>query len=190
MKLKMAQNSLFAILLRSPWWASTLAALAVFGVVRLFLDWGFALFAASPFIAITLVTGWKQLRAPSGAQLEAAMAKLQGLSWEEFAAALAEGFRRDGHAVKRLESGAADFELEKAGRVSLAAAKRWKASQTGIEPLKELHAAADGRDCVYVFAGEMTRNARDFAVQKKIRLVERAEIARLANSGPRSGSGS
>jgi hypothetical protein len=32
--------------------------------------------------------------------------------------------------------GAADFELERAGRLSLVAAKRWKASSTGVEPLK------------------------------------------------------
>jgi len=59
------------------------------------------------------------------------------MTWEEFARALEEGFRREGYAVKRAE-GAADFELEKAGRVSLVCARRWKASVTGVEPLKEL----------------------------------------------------
>ena len=177
--LKMAENSLFAILLRSPWWASTIAALAIFGVVRFFLHEGFALFAASPFIGIAAWTGWKQLRAPGGAKVEAALARLQAMPWEDVAAALETGFRRDGHAVKRLEGSAADFELEKAGRVSVAAAKRWKASQTGIEPLKELFAAAAGRDCVYVFAGEMTSNARDFAAQKKIRLVGAVDLVKM-----------
>ena len=179
MKLKMAQNSLFAILLRSPWWASVLAALAVFGVVRLFMHEGFALFAASPFIVIAALTGWKRLCAPSGAKVAAGLEALRGMSWEEFACALEAGFRREGYAVKRLEGRAADFELEKAGRVSLAAAKRWKATQTGVEPLKELQAAGAARDCVYVFAGEMTQNARTFAAEKKIRLVEGAELVRL-----------
>src|SRR3970282_496825 len=134
MKLKMAENSLCAILLRSPWWASVLAALAVFGVVRLFMHEGYALFAASPFIVIAAVAGWKRLRMPGGARLqgalpaaravarggvggarlEAALAKLRGMPWEEFAAALEAGFRREGYAVKRLEGGAADFELTKA----------------------------------------------------------------------------
>lgn len=179
MKLKLAENSLFAILMRSPWWVSALAALAVFGLARLFLHEAYALFAASPFIVIAALAGWKQLRTPGGARLEAALAKLREMPWEEFAAALEAGFRREGCAVKRLDSSSTDFELVKDGRVSLVAARRWKAGQTGVEPLKELHAAAAGRDCVYVFAGEMKQNARAFAAQMKIRLVEVAEIVRL-----------
>ena len=179
MKLKLAENSLFAILLRSPWWASVLAAVAVFGVARLFLHEAYALFAASPFIVIALVAGLKRLRTPSGARLEAALARLRAMPWEEFAAALEAGFRREGYAVKRLEGGAADFELTKAGRVSLVAAKRWKAAQTGIEPLRDLHAAGVTHDCVYVTVGEMTKNAGAFAAEKKIRLVARVELVRL-----------
>jgi restriction system protein len=181
MKLKLAENSLFAILLRSPWWASVLAALAVFGVVRLFLHEGYALFAASPFIVIAALAGWKRLRTPGGARLEAALAKLRGMPWEEFAVALEAGFRREGYAVKRLDSSSTDFELVKDGRVSLVAAKRWKATQTGVEPLRDLHAAGSERDCVYVLVGEMTQNAKAFAREKKIRLVEAVEIVRLAS---------
>src|SRR3970282_1091681 len=125
MKLKMRENSRFAILLRSPWWASVLAALAVFGVVRLFLHEGYALFAASPFIVIAAVAAWKRLRTPRGARLEGALARLRAMSWEEFAATLEAGFRREGYAVKRLEGGAADFELTKAGGGSLGAAEGW-----------------------------------------------------------------
>jgi len=58
--------------------------------------------------------------------------------------------------------GAADFELERAGRLSLVAAKRWKASSTGVEPLKELVAAGEAREataCVYLLAGEMSLQA-------------------------------
>ena len=179
MKLKMAENSLFAILMRSPWWASVLAALAVFGVVRLFMHEGYALFAASPFIVIAAVAVWKWLRTPGGARLEAALVKLRAMPWEEFAAALEAGFRREGYAVKRLEGGAADFELTKAGRVSLVAAKRWKAAQTGIEPLRDLHAAGVAHDCVYVSVGETTQTAGAFAAEKKIRLVKGAELVTL-----------
>lgn len=184
MKWKLAENSLFAILLRSPWWVSVLVALGVFALVRLFLHEGYAAAAASPFIAIAAIAAWKRLRTPSGARLEAALAKLRGMSWEEFARALEEGFRREGYAVKRLEGGAADFELTKAGRVSLAAAKRWKASRTGVEPLRELVAAGEKREageCVVVVAGEMTENAGMFAREKRVRLVEGAELVRLVS---------
>jgi restriction system protein len=184
MKLTLPENSLFAILLRSRWWVSVLVALGAFGVVRLFLDAGYAFFAALPFIVIAVIALWRRLRVPSGARLDAAIDALRALTWEEFARALEQGYRRQGYSVKRVE-GAADFELEKAGRLSLVAAKRWKASSTGVEPLKELVAAGEAREaaaCVYVLAGEMTQNALGFAKKAKVTWVRGAELVRLVKS--------
>ena len=133
-------------------------------------------------LVIAAVAGWRQLRVPSGARLEAGLERLRALHWEAFATALEAGFRREGYAVTRLE-GAADFALEKAGRVSLAAAKRWKAARTGVEPLRELKVAAARREaaeCLYLSAGEITDTARAFAAQAKIRLVEGLELVKLA----------
>lgn len=181
MKWKMAENSLFAVLLRSQWWWSLLVAAAVFGVIRMFVEWGFALFAASPFIVIAAVAAWRQIRVPGGARLEKALGKIRALSWENFARALEAGFAKEGYAVKRVE-GAADFELAKTGRVSLVCARRWKASRTGAEPLKELVAAGEKRgagECMYVAAGELTEQARGFAKEKGVKLVEGAGLAGL-----------
>jgi restriction system protein len=182
MKWKMAENSLFAVLLRAQWWISVLVALGSFAGLRLVVPDLYALFGSLPFVVIACVATWKQLRAPSAAKIAAGLQALRGMTWEEFARALEEGFRREGYAVKRLQGVAADFELTKAGRVSLVAGKRWKASRTGVEPLKELVAAGKKREageCVYVFAGEMTENARGFAKEKGIRLVEGAQMVRL-----------
>jgi len=183
--MKLPENSLFAILLRSRWWVSMLVALGAFGLVRLFLPDGFAFFAALPFIVIAVMAMWRQLRVPSGARLDAAIDKLRAMPWEEFARALEQGYRRQGYSVKRVE-GAADFELEKAGRLSLVAAKRWKASSTGVEPLKELVAAGKSREaaeCVYVLAGEMTKNAARFAKDTNIKWMQGAELVKLVKAG-------
>jgi restriction system protein len=183
--MKLPENSLFAILLRSRWWVSLLVALGAFGLVRLFLPEGYALFAALPFIVIAVMAMWRQLRVPSGARLDAAIDKLRAMPWEEFARALEQGYRRQGYSVKRVE-GPADFELEKVGRLSLVAAKRWKASSTGVEPLKELVAAGKAREaaeCVYVLAGEMTQNALGFAKKTKINFVRRADLVKLVRAG-------
>jgi restriction system protein len=181
MKLLLPENSLFAILLRSRWWVSLLVALGGFAVVRLFLNEGYAFFAALPFIVIAVMALWRQLRVPSGARLDAAIGALRAMTWEEFARALEQGYRRQGYIVKRVE-GAADFELERAGRLSLVAAKRWKAASTGVEPLKELVAAGEARqavECVYVLAGEMTQNALAFADKTKINRVRGADLVKL-----------
>jgi restriction system protein len=179
--MKLPENSLFAILLRARWWVSVLVALGAFAVVRLFLNEGYAFFAALPFIVIAVLALWRQLRVPSGARLDAAIDALRAMTWEEFARALEQGYRREGYIVKRVE-GAADFELERAGRLSLVAAKRWKASRTGVEPLKELVAAGEAREavaCEYVLAGEMTQNALGFAKKTRINWVRGADLVKL-----------
>lgn len=181
MKFKLPENSLFALLLRSPWWVSVLVALAVFGTVRFFMLWGYALFATSPFIVISVVAAWKQIRQPGGARLARALENVRGMPWEVFATALERGFGRDGYAVKRV-GGAADLELQRADRVTLVSARRWKAARTGAEPLRELLAAGkriEAAECAYVCAGELTEQAREVAKDNAMRLVEGAELIRL-----------
>ena len=192
MKLKMAENSIFAILLRSPWWVSLLAGVGIVVAARLFLPIEFAVFSGSPFLVIAAVVAWRQLRAPSGKSVDAALERVRTMSWEAFAAALEEGFKREGYAVKRVigtGAGAADFELEKNGRLSLAAAKRWKASRTGAEPLRDLCAAGNAPqfadtagECLYLCAGDITDTARAYATENKIRLIEGLELVKLAGT--------
>jgi restriction system protein len=178
----MHENSMFAILLRRAWWVSGLAALAVFGLLRLFLPWDFALFASLPFAVIAAYVGAKQLRAPGAGRIAKTLEKLRAMSWDEFAVVMEAAYRREGFQVTRLESGRADFELVQGARHTLVASKRWKATRTGIEPLRELEAARDAHqahECVYVSVGEITEQARAFATQKKIRVVQGADLVLL-----------
>ena len=181
----MAKNSLFAILLRSPWWISFIVAAAVLAAARLVLPDAFAIFAALPFAVIGAYAGWQQLRAPSAATVAARLEALCALSWEDFSAALEDAFRRQGYSVSRLAGEAADFELSRAGRLSLVVCRRWKAARTGIEPLRELHAAKaahEAHECIYVCAGEFTDNARAFSTEKSLRLLHGAELAGLVST--------
>jgi restriction system protein len=181
MKWKIPENSLFAILQRQSWWVSALAALATFVVVQNFVAWVYALFATLPFTVIALMVAWKQIFGPNGARVEKTLEKTRSMSWEDFAQALERGYRAEGYAVQRA-TGVVDFELEKLGYVTLVSARRWKAARTGIEPLKELAAAGErlgARECRYAVAGELTEQARAFARQKGVKLVEGAELARL-----------
>jgi restriction system protein len=66
--------------------------------------------------------------------------------------------------------------------VTLVACKRWKVARTGIEPLREFDAATSARDAhsrMYIAAGEVTENARAFAAQKRIQLLQEEELAKL-----------
>jgi restriction system protein len=185
MKFQMAKDSLFAILLRSPWWISFAIAAGLVGVAKYLLPMipvAYAIFAALPFLVIGAVAGWRQLRAPSAARVGNTLEALRAMSWGDFSSAIEDAFRRDGYTVNRLAGGAADFEMTKAGRTSLVACKRWKVARTGVDPLRDLHEAKRAREaheCLYVATGEITDGARKFAVEKNIRIVHGAELAKL-----------
>ncbi len=178
----MHEHSLFAILLRKGGWVSGLVAVAIFGLLRLILPWEFALFAALPFVAISAYVAWKQLRAPGAGRIARTVERVRALSWDEFAGALEVAYRREGFRVIRIEGGRADFELVQGARHTLVSGKRWKATRTGIEPLRELEAAreaCEAHECVYVSVGEITQQARAFALEKKIRVMEGADLVLL-----------
>jgi len=185
MKWQMHENSLFAVLLRSPWWVSGAIAAAIGGLVGTLVreEWRiFAVFSALPFAAIAAMAAWRQVRAPSGARVARTLDAVRAMSWNDFAVALEEGFRRDGYAVSRIAGPDADFEIAKEGRRALVSGKRWKVARAGVEPLRSLIGAKDARDaheCIYVVAGELSDNARRFAVEKRIRLISGPELAKL-----------
>ena len=190
MKLRMAENSLFAILLRSQWWISFVIAAGIATLSKAILPSipiGYAIFAAAPFIVIGVIAGWRQFRAPSAKRVANTLEAVRAMSWSDFSNAMEDAFRKEGYSVNRLSSSAADFEMTKAGRTALVACKRWKVARTGVDPLRDLHAAKESReanDCIYVATGEITDGARKFATEKKIRLVHGVELAKLL---PRAG---
>jgi restriction system protein len=177
--LKLNENSLFAVLLRSPWWASLGLAAGVFFLARLFVPPVYAAFVPLPFLAIAGVVIWRRLRRPSARKVARRLEALRALPREEFAAALEQGFRRQGYGVTRLRG---ELQLTRSGRVSLVDCKRWKATRTGVEPLREFQAAgrnSEAQELIYVAAGEVTANAVAFAKQNNIRLVGEVELAEL-----------
>ena len=73
MRFQMAKNSLFAILLRSPWWASASLALAVALVAFALLPDNYRLAGALsgfPFLVIAALAAWRQRQLPSAARIE------------------------------------------------------------------------------------------------------------------------
>ncbi len=188
MKLKMSPNSLFAILLRSPWWISLLVAGGLFALARLFIPTAYAIFMPLPFLVISAMAGWRQLRAPSQSRIAQTVESARAMTWETFSSAVAEGYRRDGYTVTRLTGAAADFLVERASRTALVSCRRWKAARTGQEPLEALQAAREARDVhdgVYLTTGEITDQARAYAARHQIRLAQGPELLGLLGAVPR-----
>ena len=186
----MAENSLFAILLRSSWWVSFLVAGGIVLLSGLLLPAQFVVYgaiAAAPFFVIGFIAAWRQLQAPGAARIAATVERAGAMSREDFMSALEEAWRREGHEVRRVDSQAADLELVKDGRTVLVACRRWKAGRTGVDPLRELQAAREARNAqggLYVALGEVTDTARAFAAHNGILLVQGAELAKLLKGLP------
>lgn len=179
---KPASGSLFAILARSPFWVSLLIAGALFAVARNFLPDLLAASTTLPFLGIAAFAGWRQFKAPSPTRVTETLDRLRAMPWEQFAAVIAETFRREGYEVGAVESGVVNYELHKNGYTSLLSCKRWKIAQTGVVPLRELFEAMqarEARDCIYVATGNFTGTAQAFAREKGLRLLHGAELATL-----------
>lgn len=181
----MAEKSLFAILLRSPWWISLSIAIVIGGASKALLPPQYVPFGAMggfPFVIIAVIAGWRQFKAPSTAHVPATLAQIAAMPWREFSAALELALIRDGFEVRRVDNAAFDFELLKGGRTLLLSGKRWKVVRLGLEPLQALEAAREARDahsCICVSAGDVTANAVQFAATHRIRVIQGAELAQL-----------
>ena len=185
MKFKMAERSLFAVLLRSPWWISLAIAVAIALASRAMLPLQYFLFGAMgglPFVVIAVIAGYRQWRAPSTAHVATTLTQIGAMSWRDFSVALEQALAREGFEARRLDGDAADFELLKAGRTVLLSGRRWKAARLGLEPFQSLEAARSAREAsssICVTTGEVTDNARQFAASHQIRVIQGMELAQL-----------
>jgi restriction system protein len=178
MKFKMAENSIFAHLLRSPWWVSFLIAAAfcllMFALLPKELV-SYGVMGAFPFVVIGFMALKRQWGQPSPAKLQTELDRLSALSWRDFSAELEAKFVKQGFEVTRLDvksgAGAADFKLEKTGHVTLVSAKRYKAATHGLEALQALVTQQEAQaadKAMYVCLSPVTAQAAKFAKEKGV----------------------
>ena len=190
MKFKMAPNSLFAVLLRSPWWISLLIAVVLGAVAAALLPAEFkgaGAVSGFPFAVIAAMAAWRQWRLPSAARVARTTEAVQALAWPAFATLLVQAFEQDGQAVQRIKADSHDLRLERQGRVTLVAARRWKSQRIGQETLRALQAAREAEgaaDAILVCLGELTEQARPYAAAQRISVWGAAELAQALRRQP------
>ena len=179
----MAKNSLFAVLLRSPWWASALLALVLGLVAAALLPDTLRVVGALsglPFAVIAVIAAFRQRHQPGAARVAEVQQALSTLAWPAFAALLEQAFRRDGYTVRRGRTEAVDFELERQGRRMLVSARRWKSARIGLEPLRALQAArqaTEAPDALHIGLGLLSEPAIPFAAEHHIAIWQASELA-------------
>jgi restriction system protein len=183
-KFKMSEKSLFAVLLRSPWWVSFLLVAVVALLAGALLPdkyAGVGMLGGFPFFVIGCMAFWRQRNLPSDAHAEQVLQTLSGMGWRDFSALLETAFIRQGYSVTPLQ-GAADLQLEKKGVITLVSAKRWKAATMGVESLRELVAqrqALEAGNSVCISLGQVSDKARAYAAENRVTLISGVDLVVL-----------
>jgi len=132
MKFKMSEKSLFATLLRAPWWVSFLVMFGVALVAGALLPEAYktaGMLGAFPFFVIGVMAAWRQRHAISASRIQELVEQARGMGWRDFSVLIEEALRQQGFVVSRLNDGPADFQIEKM------AASPWSVPNAGKRPL-------------------------------------------------------
>jgi len=190
LNIRLPKNSLFAVLLRSPWWISAAvgAVLALLAMALLPEKYRVVgALGATPFFVIAAMAARRQWHLPSASKVEALTQQVNALAWPAFAQRLQQSFERDGWTVQRGERDPVDFKLQRPGRQLLVHARRWKSARIGLEPLRALQAAredAGARDALCICLGELSDTARPFANRNRIAVWHATELAQALHGRP------
>ena len=191
MKLKLSENSLFAILLRSPWWVSMAIVAAIVLLSFALLPKAYVVFGVMgslPILVIGCIAAYRQWRAPSPARVAEMLARVGAMPWRDFSALMAQTFVQHGYAVTLLNSPAADFLLVKGSRTTLVSCKRWKAASHGVEALRDLVAAKEAREaqhCTYISLTPVSETAQRYARTEGVSVVSGEALGRFLVEKPR-----
>lgn len=185
MKFKMSEKSLFAILLRAPWWVSFSIGVMLALLARVFLPENLrvvGMLSGLPFCVLSVFAAWKQRNKPSPESVAMALTHLANMSVKEFLPTIEKVFAKQGFVVSRLNLEAADLRLEKSGKTTLVSCKRWKAATLGVDVLRDLKAlqmaqAVDHTACISLSLP--TGAALQFSKENAVQLICQDALASL-----------
>ena len=185
MQFKMRENSIFAKLLRSPWWISiliggTIALAAPSLFATKYAYWG--VFFALPFFGIGLVRAYRQMQQPSHSAISMTEESIRGMSPREFSDILTSAYIESGYVVTPTKGQAADLKLENNGQVTLVNCRRVKAANSGIEPLRALVAAGEHHEAaqlIYTTIGSLSTEARGYASEHGVQILDLQSLSSM-----------
>lgn len=183
MAFRIPQGSLFAILMRSSWTYSALIGLCIVVVSLLLVGGQFGvLFTALslPFFIIAGYVGYKQSKQPSKKRVLEIAQEAYSMSATQIANKISDAYQEARFDVEPFKGKAAELVLIRGSRTLLLSSKRFKAANTGIEPLKQLVAAGENVEAtgyLYVALGECSANAQTYAKENNIELIQAQRLA-------------
>lgn len=184
-----------------PWWVSVCLSAVVyigmkFGGPVMFAGQGMlqgigdGISKAAPFAIVFLIPApisfFNSLRKRKLFDRQDGIESIRALPWKEFEELLAEAYRRQGYSVRENSSlgpdGGVDLELEKGGSVYLVQCKQWRDEKVPVNIIREMFGVMTAKRASgvhVVTSGMFTQEARNFAADKPIDLIEGNVLAQM-----------
>ena len=199
------KDGILETLTQLPWWGSVLISCAVYIVMRWVLPsiefeslylvglataapqvaWFFALIFLFPGLVSFLKRKQRRLLLDTRSDLES----IRKLSWSDFELLIAEAFRRQGYVVEEhggsAPDGGVDLVVGKGGAKTLVQCKHWKSQKVGVSIVRELLGVITAKSAsagIVVTAGDYTADARTFARDNRVRLINGAELVKMIDA--------
>jgi len=183
MAFRMAEGSLFALLLRSSWWISVCIALAIITLSLAIAEAQFLILGiagALPFLGIAAYAGYQQYQRPSRKRIQEVAMEAKTMRADQLAKKIAARYIEKRFDCKTLKGGEANLELSRGHEKILLNSKRFKVANTGIDPLKKLVEAGEKGEAtgyLHVALGTVSKAAIDFAKHNNIEIIQADRLA-------------
>lgn len=120
---------------------------------------------------------------------------IKALNWKEFEELVAEAYRKQGYSVSENETlgpdGGVDLVLYKNRNKFLVQCKQWRTAKVGVKVVREMYGlmhAKNANGAIIITTGIFTQEARNFAEDKTIDLVEGDQVAKLVENSQKKNS--
>jgi restriction system protein len=195
-------ESILDLLIECPWWVSVLVSGIAFVMFRFILpsidfqnmvlnSFAKGLSVAAPFLAVILlipapISALRSWRKRRRLDSQKGIDSIRALAWREFEELVGEAYRRQGYRV--IENTTAgpdegiDLVLKKDGSLVLVQCKQWKSSKVGVNIVRELLGVMTAKHAtsgILITSGIFTQEAKNFAIDKPIDLVDGTQLLRL-----------
>ncbi len=198
-------ESILNLLMKSPWWVSVVFSAIVYfllavvvptiAIQNVFLK-GIAMAAPklAPIFALVFlfpapISFLNSYRKKKLLDKQKDLNSIKSLSWREFEELVAEAYRRKGYSVVENDGsgpdGGVDLLLRKDGNLFLVQCKQWKSYKVDVRVAREMYGvmtAKHAHGVIIITSGLFTQEAKNFAADKPIDLVEGNQLAVLIGS--------
>ena len=198
-------DNLLKLLSQCPWWVSVVFSALVYVAFSFIfpamrfehaLLHGFA--KISPTVALPLsmlllfpapIAYFNSRRKQKLLNKQTDLESIKALSWKEFEELVGEAYRRKGYSVVENHAvgsdGGIDLRLSKDGNLFLVQCKRWKTEKVDVRVVREMYGlmtAERASGAIIVTSGLFTQDARIFAEDKPIDMIEGNQLMELIRS--------